>query len=106
MAIQSVLQRSYSLDEFARLNDIALTTVRGEIRSGRLIARKIGRRTIITAEDANDWRNRLPKVQPCVGKSADGATSALASISAVSLPINNFGECHSAGKFEMNPHRK
>ena len=89
MAIQSALQRSYSLDEFARLNDIALTTVRGEIRSGRLIARKIGRRTIITAEDANDWRDRLPRVQPRVGKSADGAdevireTGAPASISAV-----------------------
>jgi hypothetical protein len=64
MAIQSVLQRSYSLDEFARLNDIALTTVRGEIKSGRLVARKVGRRTIITPEDADDWRNRLPKVQP------------------------------------------
>jgi hypothetical protein len=72
--MQSVLlQKSYSLDEFARLNDIALTTVRGEIKSGRLVARKIGRRTIITAEDANDWRDCLPKVQPRVGKSADGA---------------------------------
>jgi hypothetical protein len=66
MAIQSVLQRSYSLDEFAWLNDIALTTVRGEIRSGRLIARKIGRRTIITAEDAKAWQERLPKMQPPV----------------------------------------
>jgi hypothetical protein len=65
--MQSVLlQKSYSLDEFARLNDIALTTVRGEIKSGRLVARKIGRRTIISPEDANDWRNRLPKVQPRV----------------------------------------
>ena len=63
MAILSVLQRSYSLDEFARLNDIALTTVRGEIRSGRLIARKIGRRTIITAEDAKAWQEQLPKLQ-------------------------------------------
>jgi hypothetical protein len=42
-----LLQKSYSLDEFARLNDTALTTVRGEIKSGRLVARKIGRRTII-----------------------------------------------------------
>jgi hypothetical protein len=66
MAIQSVLQRSYSLDEFARLNDIVLTTVRGEIRSGRLIARKTGRRTIITAEDAKAWQERLPKMQPLV----------------------------------------
>jgi hypothetical protein len=65
--MQSVLlQKSYSLDDFARLNDIALTTVRGEIKSGRLVARKIGRRTIITPEDASDWRNRLPKVQPRV----------------------------------------
>jgi len=46
------MQSSYSLDEFARQNDIGLTTVRGEIRSGRLVARKIGRRTIIAAEDA------------------------------------------------------
>ena len=60
------MEQSYSLDEFARQNDIGLTTVRGEIRSGRLVARKIGRRTIITPEDANDWRNRLPKVQPRV----------------------------------------
>jgi Helix-turn-helix domain len=80
MAIQSVLQRSYSLDEFARLNDIALTTVRGEIRSGRLIARKIGRRTIIAAEDANAWLERLPKVQPqarvaSIGRGAGGRAS-------------------------------
>jgi hypothetical protein len=66
MAVQSLLQKSYSLDEFARQNDIGLTTVRGEIKAGRLVARKVGRRTIITPEDANDWRNRLPKVQPRV----------------------------------------
>jgi len=71
MAIQSVLQRSYSLDEFARLNDIALTTVRGEIKAGRLTARKVGRRTIITAEDAGAWQEQLPKVQPRV-RAPDG----------------------------------
>jgi hypothetical protein len=27
-------------------------------------ARKVGRRTIITAEDAKAWQERLPKVQP------------------------------------------
>jgi hypothetical protein len=81
------MERSYSLSEFARQNDIGLTTVRGEIKAGRLTARKVGRRKIITAEDANDWRDRPPKVQPRIGKSADGEvireTSAPASISAV-----------------------
>jgi hypothetical protein len=60
------MQSSYSLDEFARHNSIGLTTVRGEIRAGRLVARKIGRRTIIAAEDAKAWQERLPKVQPRV----------------------------------------
>ena len=44
--MQSVLlQKSYSLNEFERQNAIGLTTVRG-----RLVARKVGRRTIIAAE--------------------------------------------------------
>jgi hypothetical protein len=69
--MQSVLlQKSYSLNEFARQNAIGLTTVRGEIKAGRLAARKVGRRTIITAEDAKAWQERLPKVQPRVR--ADG----------------------------------
>jgi hypothetical protein len=70
--MQSVLlQKSYSLDEFARQNAIGLTTVRGEIKAGRLAARKIGRRTVITAEDAKAWQERLPKVQPRV-RAPDG----------------------------------
>ena len=60
------MERSYSLSEFARQNDIGLTTVRGEIKAGRLAARKVGRRTIITAEDAKAWQEGLPKVQPRV----------------------------------------
>jgi hypothetical protein len=57
---------SYSLGEFARQNALGLTTVRGEIKAGRLAARKVGRRTIITAKDAKAWQERLPKVQPRV----------------------------------------
>ena len=34
--------------------------------AGRLTARKVGRRTIITAEDAKAWQEGLPKVQPRV----------------------------------------
>jgi hypothetical protein len=57
------MDRSYSLSEFALQNDIGVTTVRGEIKAGRLTARKVGRRTIIAAEDAKAWRERLPKLQ-------------------------------------------
>jgi hypothetical protein len=70
--MQSVLlQKSYSLNEFARQNAIGLTTVRSEIKAGRLAARKVGRRTIITAEDAKAWQDWLPKVQPRV-RAPDG----------------------------------
>jgi hypothetical protein len=41
-AMQSVLlQKSYSLNEFARQNAIGFTAVRGEIKAGRLAARKV-----------------------------------------------------------------
>jgi hypothetical protein len=61
---QLLLQDSYSVDEFARRNRIGLTTAYAEIRAGRLIAHKIGRRTVVLAEDARSWRDNLPKVQP------------------------------------------
>ena len=60
------MERSYSLGEFARQNNLGVTTVRGEIEAGRLVARKVGRRTIIAAEDAKAWQEQLPKVQPRV----------------------------------------
>jgi hypothetical protein len=56
-------QDFYTLIEFARRNRIGLSTTYNEIRAGRLTARKIGRRTIITTDDEIAWRERLPKVQ-------------------------------------------
>jgi hypothetical protein len=76
--MQSVLlQKSYSLNEFARQNAIGLTTVRGEIKAGRLAARKVGRRTIITAEDAKAWQERLPK-SPIFNGNSKAVQSAVA----------------------------
>jgi hypothetical protein len=57
-------QDFYSLEDFARRNSIGLSTVYGEIRSGRLAARKIGRRTVIAIDDARAWIDQLPRVQP------------------------------------------
>jgi hypothetical protein len=56
-------QDVYTLVEFARRNRIGLSTTYGEIKAGRLTARKVGRRTIITIEDEKAWRDRLPMVQ-------------------------------------------
>jgi len=63
-SVEPLLQDSFSVDEFARRNRIGLTTAYAEIRAGRLIARKIGRRTVVLADDARSWRDNLPKVQP------------------------------------------
>jgi hypothetical protein len=52
------------IDEFAAKNNISRRTVYEEISAGRLIARKVGARTIITREDAAAWRQALPKMMP------------------------------------------
>jgi hypothetical protein len=51
-----------SLKHVAERNDLGLTRIYKEIRAGRLIARKVGRRTVITAEDERNWRNALPRL--------------------------------------------
>lgn len=48
--------------EFARRNGIGLTKVYEQIGIGRLEARKLGRRTIITADAEQAWLNSLPKI--------------------------------------------
>jgi hypothetical protein len=96
----ALLQKSYSLNEFARQNDIGVTTVRGEIKAGRLVARKIGRRTIITPEDASDWRNRLPKVQPHEHYESlivNGNSKAVQGAAAAAEPANE-GEAEVGGR--------
>jgi hypothetical protein len=52
-------QDFYTLIEFARRNRIGLSTAYNEIKAGRLTARKVGRRTLIAAEDERNWRERL-----------------------------------------------
>jgi hypothetical protein len=50
-----------SVERFAEKNAISRAQAFIEIASGRLIARKVGSRTIITQEDAAKWRRSLPK---------------------------------------------
>ncbi len=51
-----------TVEEFAVKNRISRSQTYKEIAAGRLIARKIGSRTIITHEDGAAWRRALPRM--------------------------------------------
>ena len=48
-------RRGYSIDEFSTKHRICRAKTYDEIKAGRLKIRKVGRRTIIAVEDAEDW---------------------------------------------------
>jgi excisionase family DNA binding protein len=51
-----------SIAEFCQRYGPGRTKTYEELKSGRLRARKIGKRTIITEDDAEDWLQRLPVI--------------------------------------------
>jgi hypothetical protein len=51
-----------TVERFAEKNAISRALAFKEIAAGRLPARKVGSRTIITHEDAAKWRRALPRV--------------------------------------------
>jgi len=51
------------IEEFCGQYGLGRTRVYQEIKMGRLSARKVGRRTLITIDDAEDWLRRLPVVK-------------------------------------------
>jgi excisionase family DNA binding protein len=53
---------SYSVHEAAKAAGIGLTKLREEIRANRLIARKLGKRTLINVDDLQAWASSLPRV--------------------------------------------
>ena len=55
-----------SIPQFAARNGICRTQVYHELNSGRLTARKVGRRVLITPEDERAWRDSLPRLRPVV----------------------------------------
>lgn len=55
-------RRAMSIEEFADSYGIGRTTIYEQIKAGRLAARKVGRRTVITALDAERWLNDLPMI--------------------------------------------
>jgi hypothetical protein len=64
---------AYTVEQFAARHAISRAQAFKEIAAGRLIARKVGSRTIITYEDAARWRRSLPKaVNGAAKKPSDG----------------------------------
>ena len=52
-----------SIAQFCERYCLGRTRTYEEIKSGRLRARKIGTRTIIADDDAEDWLRNLPAVE-------------------------------------------
>ena len=59
----SVGRKAFGIDEFCQLFGVGRTTTYSEIKVGRLRARKVGARTIIAADDANNWLQSLPHIR-------------------------------------------
>jgi hypothetical protein len=66
-----------SVDRFAEKHDISRAQAFKEISEGRLVARKVGSRTIITHEDAAKWRRSLPKAAARKGNGTQGRSNSL-----------------------------
>jgi hypothetical protein len=56
-------QRAMSLAEFCEDYNVGRTTAYQEIKAGRLQARKCGKRTIITEDDAENWLSHLSTIE-------------------------------------------
>lgn len=56
------LQRAMSIDQFCERYGPGRTKAYQELKSGRLRARKIGKRTVISEDDAEAWLLCLPVV--------------------------------------------
>jgi excisionase family DNA binding protein len=49
-----------SIADAVRLAGVGRTTIYAEIREGRLVARKVGKRTLIGRDDLAEWLTKLP----------------------------------------------
>jgi excisionase family DNA binding protein len=59
-------KKAYTPDEICEVAPIGRTTTFKEIASGRLKAHKIGRRTVILAEDLDEYLRTLPAAESTV----------------------------------------
>lgn len=55
---------AYSIPRLAAMSDCGRSSLYDEIAHGRLIASKVGRRTIVTRKNALRWLAALPTLSP------------------------------------------
>ena len=60
-------QRAYTPADFCQAYGICKSTFYAEIKAGRLHVRKVGRRTLVLASDAEVWEKSLRVVGKLVG---------------------------------------
>lgn len=54
---------AYSIEQICALTSVGRTMIYSAIKSGHLVAHKVGRRTVVLADDLEAWL----KSQPCLG---------------------------------------
>lgn len=64
-------RRALSIPEVCERSGAGRTRIYEEIRAGRLIANKIGSRTIIWSDNLAAWMSGLPRVHPSKVGTAD-----------------------------------
>jgi hypothetical protein len=57
-----VEKKAYTRAEFFARNSIGKNRFYAEIGSGRLVARKAGKKVLVTADDEKAWLQSLPKI--------------------------------------------
>jgi excisionase family DNA binding protein len=57
------MEQAYSVAEAGRKASVGRTTIYAEIKAGRLRAVKVGRRTLVLAEDLQNWLSSLPQAR-------------------------------------------
>lgn len=65
-SLPATTPRAFTVHEFIATYGISRTRTYAEIGAGRLIARRIGGRTIITRDDAEAWLSSLPAHRPAM----------------------------------------
>ncbi len=68
--MSQLFKHAYSISEVVQSTGICRTTIYEEIKSGKLVAKKCGARTIITESDLQAWLDALPSTEIIGGKNA------------------------------------